>query len=76
MLKFILVPLLRVHLSSKQKVGLAYEIRETHILREAAAKVENDLDTQLKYDYRNIKPCFIDVFLYGYCYIGILTGLI
>ena len=55
-------------------VGLAYEIHETWILKEKRAKNENELETNLKYYFMSIEPSFIDIFLYGYCYIGIFTG--
>ena len=29
---------------------------------------------RLRCDYQNVNPGFMDMLLYGYCYVGLLTG--
>ncbi|KAK2156635.1 hypothetical protein LSH36_208g01079 [Paralvinella palmiformis] len=55
-------------------VGLAHEIHDTHVNEEEAKKNEGDEKISLKNKYQNVNPTVWEMFLYVYCYIGLLTG--
>ena len=57
-----------------QMVGLAYEVHDTYTLRKEVEKEDVENKVKLKYEYKKIDPSFADIILYGYCYIGLLTG--
>ena len=53
-------------------VGLANEVHDTW-----AAERKRDVTSEsedLTHKYRSVKPSFIDMMSYYFCYIGLLTG--
>ena len=57
-----------------QLVGLAHEIHDTHVNEAEAKKTDSDEKVRLKNKYQNVDPTVWEMFLYAYCYIGLLTG--
>ena len=55
-------------------IGLAFEKHDTHMLKQKIAQSAHDDDSKLKLEYRRIDPSFVDIVLYTYCYVGLLTG--
>ena len=65
-------------------VGLALEVHETSKLKKQLKQAKStdsdensktDLrETELALQYQGVNPNFLDVFHYGFCYIGVLTG--
>ena len=68
----------------QQMVGLALEVHETaklnKQLKQSNQTGENqDANTdlnqvELALKHQGVKPTFLDVFHYAFCYIGVLTG--
>ena len=60
-----------------QLVGLAFEIHDNHQNKKAMEKASSEAEKEilaLQHTARNINPSVTDMFMYAYCYIGILTG--
>ena len=55
-------------------VGLAFEVHDTAKLKKAADLPTADESIKLQYKYQRVEPSFLDMMLYSYCYIGMLTG--
>ena len=59
-------------------VGLAFEVNQSYKLKkklsETTADKDVQIDNKLKYEYYSIQPTTLDMLLYSYCYIGLLTG--
>ncbi|XP_013400325.1 lysophospholipid acyltransferase 7 [Lingula anatina] len=61
-------------------VGLAFELHDSYKRQQKAKSAEDcqqDAQRQnlaLEAEYRNINPSLMDIMLYSYCYIGLLTG--
>lgn len=49
-------------------VGLAFEIHDTHLRKEE--KKEESLEAE----FLNVDPSIVDMFYYGFCHAGVLTG--
>ena len=57
-----------------QLSGLAFEVHDSYMNRKAAEKESADETTRLKVKYQSVSPTFLDMMLYSYCYVGLLTG--
>ena len=55
-------------------VGLAFEVHDTAKLKKSSESVNADESLKLQFRYQGIHPSFLDIMLYAYCYIGMLTG--
>lgn len=64
-------------------VGLALEVYETAKFKKQLKELENgtnkdpkiDMEsTKLSIEFQAVKPTFLDVIHYAFCYIGVLTG--
>jgi len=57
-------------------VGLAFELHDTaaarHDLNTASDDVRQSLALRIK--YQHVDPSFVDILMYSFCYIGLLTG--
>lgn len=50
-------------------VGLAFEVNQSHCIKEATSKEEEEAAK-----YNKINPNFVDIVHYSFNYIGVLTG--
>jgi len=57
-------------------VGLAFELHDTAAahrdLKAASDDSRNSLGLRIK--YQHVDPSFLDILMYSFCYIGLLTG--
>jgi len=57
-------------------VGLAFELHDTaaarHNLQLASDNTVQGLALRIK--YQQVDPSFVDILMYSFCYIGLLTG--
>ena len=56
-------------------MGVAFEVHDTYANKKALAANPSDAKLQLKNKYQNIEPSFLDLWMYSYCYIGLVTGM-
>ena len=55
-------------------VGLAFEVHDSNALREKYKANPGDDGLAVKLKFTKIKPTFLDIVFYSYCFVGMLTG--
>ena len=57
-------------------VGLAFELHDTAAARHDLVTASDDTrqSLMLRVKYQSVHPSFVDILMYSFCYIGLLTG--
>ena len=59
-------------------VGLAFEVHDSDSLKKRLEKESDDNSSkgqaELQYKHQAVEPSLVDMMLYAFCYIGLVTG--